>query len=381
MSFRALGLAVSLTAFATFPALAQSASANDGAFANAEGGRIWYQTCGSGPRVMVLIHDGTLHSAAWDDVWPIFCKDFHVVRYDRRGYGRSPAATQPYSRTDDVAAVMHAAGVDHAVMVGASAGGGIAVDFTLAHPKAVDRLVLVGPSISGLRYSQYFIRRVGEYVRQLQQGNMEAAIRENWLFAPGHDAAVGRAVALIKANPQNLTHGDMARLAPAAKPRLSSIQAQTLVLIGDNDVADNEGEAAVAEALIPHAHRIVVPDTGHLMYMEHPDVFARLVEQFVDARPHPDREASVRRYIESLEKGAPNYEEMAAAEAAEVRQELPQLLQLVKELGPLKSVTYEHGTEDDADVYLVTFAHGRAEWTIGPLAPDGKVQKRSFRLF
>jgi 3-oxoadipate enol-lactonase len=378
MSLRALSLAVFLAAFTALPASAQS---DDGAFANVEGGKVWYQTCGSGPKAMVLIHDGSIHSAAWDDVWPIFCKDFHVMRYDRRGYGRSPAATQPYSRTDDVMAVMHAAGMDHAVVVGASAGGGIAVDFTLAHPKAVDRLVLVGPSISGLRYSQYFNMRVIEYVRQLQQGDIEGALRSSWSFAPGHDAALNRAVALLKANPPNLMHGDPARLAPTAKPLLSSIQAPALVLIGDHDITDNQGEAAVAEALIPHAHRIVVPDTGHLMYMEHPDVFARLVEQFVDARPHPDREASVRRYVESLEKGAPNYEEMAAAEAAEVRQELPQLLQLVKELGPLKSVTYEHGTEDGADVYLVTFEHGRAEWTIGPLAPDGKVQTRSFRLF
>jgi 3-oxoadipate enol-lactonase len=382
MSLRALGLAVFLAAFATSPTSAQSASSqsDDGAFVSVEGGRVWYQTCGSGPKSMVLIHDGSLHSATWDDVWPLFCKDFHVVRYDRRGYGRSPAATQPYSRTDDVLAVMRAAGMAHAVMVGASAGGGIAVDFTLAHAKAVDRLVLVGPSISGLRYSQYFIGRVMEYVRQLQQGDIEGAVRENWLFAPGHDAVLGRAVALMKANPQNLTHGDMARLAPSAKPLLSSIQAPTLVLIGDHDVADNEGEAEVAEALIPHAYRIVVPDTGHLMFMEHPELFARLVEQFVDAKPHPDREASVRRYVESLEKGAPNYDEMDAAQATEVRQQAPQILQLMKEMGALKSVTYEHGTEDGADVYLVRFERGQAEWTIGPLSDDGKVQARSFRL-
>ena len=377
MSLRALGLAFTLALLTGLPAAAQS---DDGAFVNVEGGKVWYQTCGAGPNAMVLIHDGSLHSATWDDVWPIFCKDFHVVRYDRRGYGRSPAATEPYSRTDDVLAVMHAAGMEHAVMVGASAGGGIAVDFTLAHPKAVDRLVLVGPSISGLRYSQYFIQRVMEFVRQLQQGDIERALRENWLFAPGHDAAAAKAVALLKANPQNLTHGDMARLAPSAKPLLSRVRAPTLVLIGDHDVADNEGEAEVAEALIPHAYRIVVPDTGHLMYMEHPELFARLVAQFVDAKPHPDREASVRRYVESLEKGAPNYDEMGAAQAAEVRQQLPQILQLLKEMGALKSVTYEHGTEDGADVYLVAFEHGQAEWTIGPLGADGKVQARSFRL-
>jgi len=377
MSLRALSFAASLAILTAVPASAQS---NGGAFVNVEGGRVWYQTCGSGPKAMVLIHDGSLHAATWDDVWPIFCKDFHVVRYDRRGFGRSPAATAPYTQTNDLLAVMRAAGMEHAVMVGASAGGGIAVDFTLAHPRAVDRLVLVGPSISGLRYSQYFIRRVTENVGQFQKGDIEGGLRSGWAFAPGHDAAAAKAAALLRANPQNLMYHGMARIAPPAKPLLASITAPTLVLIGDYDVADNEGEAAVAEAMIPHAYRIVVPDTGHLMYLEHPDLFARLIAQFVDAKPHPDREASIRRYVESLEKGAPNYDDMDAAQAADVRQEAPQILQLVKELGALISITYSHGAEDDADVYLVRFAHGQAEWTIGPLSANGKVQKRQFRL-
>ena len=219
MLLRALSFAVSLAAFAIIPASAQS---DDGAFVNAEGGRIWYQTCGSGPKAMVLIHDGTLHSATWDDVWPIFCKDFHVVRYDRRGYGRSPVATAPYSRIDDVAAVMHAAGMAHAVVVGSSAGGGIAVDFTLAHPDAVDRLVLVGPAISGLRYSEYFDQHIMIMGQHYRQGDIEGALRAGGAFAPGHDAAVSRAAALLKANPQNVMHGDMARLTPTAKPLLPS---------------------------------------------------------------------------------------------------------------------------------------------------------------
>jgi hypothetical protein len=271
--------------------------------------------------------------------------------------------------------------MEHAVMVGASAGGGIAVDFTLAHPKAVDRLILVGPSISGLRYSQYFNMRLAEGRPNFVKGDFEGLLRSwGYAFAPGHDAALKQAAALLKANPQDLMHRDPARLAPTAKPLLSSIETPTLVLVGDHDIADNQGEAAVAEALIPHAYRIVMPDAGHLMFMEHPDTFVRLVEQFVDARPHPDREASVKRYVEPLEKGAPNYDEMAPAEAAEVRQELPQLLQLIAQMGALASVTYEHGTEDGADVYLVAFEHGQAEWTIGPLTPAGKVQNRLFRL-
>lgn len=368
-----------LSIFTTLTGLIFPARADDGAFVNVEGGRVWYQTCGTSAKNMVLIHDGILHSAGWDDVWPLFCKDYHVVRYDRRGYGRSPAATVSYSSTDDVLAVMHAAGMEHAVVVGASAGGGIAVDFTLAHPDAVDRLVLVGPSISGLRYSQYFNQRSAEWRPYYMKGDMEGMLRGSWAFAPGHDAALKRAAALLKANPQDLAHGDMARSLPTALPLLATIKTPTLVLVGEDDVADNQGEAEVAEALIPHAYRVVVRDTGHLMYMEHPDVFAGLVEQFIEARPHPDREASIRAYVESLEKGAPNYDQMSAPQAAEVRQELPQLLQFIKAMGALKSIAYEHGTEDGGDAYLVTFEHGRAEWTIGPLSADGKVQKREVR--
>jgi hypothetical protein len=168
----------------------------------------------------------------------------------------------------------------------------------------------------------------------------------------------------------------MARPAPTALPLLPTIKAPTLVLVGEDDVTDNQGEAEVAEALIPHAFRIVVRDTAHLMYMEHPEIFVRLVEQFISARPHPEREESIRRYVESLERGAPNYDEMVPSEAADVRQELPQLLQFIKSMGALKSIRYDHGTEDGADVYRVTFEHGQAEWTIGPLTADGKVQKR-----
>ncbi|MES2253683.1 MAG: hypothetical protein V4559_01435 [Pseudomonadota bacterium] len=62
MSLRALVLAFWL---AVLPAMPVAAQSDDGAFVNAEGGKLWYQTCGAGPKAMVLIHDGSLHSATW----------------------------------------------------------------------------------------------------------------------------------------------------------------------------------------------------------------------------------------------------------------------------------------------------------------------------
>src|ERR1022692_140980 len=168
---RMLALTVALTVLAS-TAWAESTA---GAFVTVEGGRVWYQSCGSGPKAMLLIHDGILHSATWDDVWPILCQDFHVVRYARRGYGRSPAATAPYSPVDDLEAVMHSAELEHAVLVGSSSGGGLAVDFTLQHPAAVDRLVLSGPAVSGIAFSQYFNERATALSQRFNQGDIDGA--------------------------------------------------------------------------------------------------------------------------------------------------------------------------------------------------------------
>ena len=85
-----------------------------------DGGQIYYETCGKGPQAIVLIHDGVINSASFDDMWPVLCKDFRVVRYDRRGYGKSPAANTPYSPQEDLAAVMRAANVEHASLAGFS---------------------------------------------------------------------------------------------------------------------------------------------------------------------------------------------------------------------------------------------------------------------
>lgn len=81
------------------PAQSQVPSAaGPGNFLDVDGSKIYYEECGAGPEAVVLIHDGIAHSVVWDAVWPAFCKQFHTIRYDRRGYGRSPATTQLRNR-------------------------------------------------------------------------------------------------------------------------------------------------------------------------------------------------------------------------------------------------------------------------------------------
>jgi uncharacterized membrane protein len=91
----------------------------------------------------------------------------------------------------------------------------------------------------------------------------------------------------------------------------------------------------------------------------------------------PGTEESLRRYIQSLEQGHPNYDEMAPQLAAAVNRQLPKIMSTINGLGAFNSLTYEGTDKDGADVYIAAFARGRLEWHIGPLV-DGKVAYRQF---
>ncbi len=321
---------------------------------------------------MVLIHDGVLHSAAWDDVWPALCRSFRVVRYDRRGYGRSPEAQAPYSPLDDLQAVMGAAEIKHAVLVGASNGGGLAVDFTLAHPGEVDRLVLVGPEVTGVQHSRYFIGRLVELQGRLARGDVAGALRNSWAFAPGDDANMARLLKLEAANPQDMQHKDPALPLPPAVGRLGEIRAPTLLVVGESDQPDNHASAGVVEHAIPGATRVVVPGAGHLVYMAKPAEFSELVTRFAENLPSPGTEEALRRVIGEFQRGEPDYSRMSAYLGGVVRSQIGAIKHLQAANGPLKSITFKGPGGDGDDVFVVAYEHSTGEVRIA-LDAEGRI--------
>jgi 3-oxoadipate enol-lactonase len=264
------------------------AAADDSApghFVEVENGKIYYEECGIGPDAVVLIHDGIAHSAVWDGVWPAFCKEFHTIRYDRRGYGRSPAATTWYYEIEDLHTLLRHLKVDHAFLVGSSHGGELTIDFTLAHPKLVDGMVLVGAVVSGYGYSDHFLNRGIANSKPLEKNDSAAAI-SNWandkyVLAADHPEAKKRLHDILTASPQDLNHPDFSRPTPDSLPRLGEIRVPTLILVGDVDIPDVHSHAGVIEVGIPNSRRIVVEDAGHLMYLEKPEEFTRLTLTFI----------------------------------------------------------------------------------------------------
>ncbi len=256
-----------------------------GSFLEMDGAKLYYEECGNAPHTVVLVHDGVLDSAAWDDVWPEFCKHFHTVRYDRRGYGQTPAASHGYYPTDDLAALLRHLNQRGVAIVGSSHGGEISINFTLDHPDMVQQLVLVGAVVGGMPYTRHFLERGAALGKPLEKGDtagaIAAAVEDKYLTAPGSDAAKKRMAQILSASPQDLNHAEMELPVKPALPRLADIHVPTLLLVGDADIPDVQAHAGAIEAGIPRARRVVVSDTGHLMYLEKPMEFSRIVIEFL----------------------------------------------------------------------------------------------------
>jgi pimeloyl-ACP methyl ester carboxylesterase len=283
-------------------AAAQSVQANPSAesdhFVQVSGVKLYYEECNpSGPISVVLLHDGLIHSITWDDIWEPLCAKYHVMRYDRRGYGRSDAATAPFAPEDDLFQLMRLLKMDRAIIVGNSSGAGLALDFALAHPDMTEGLFLIGPVVHGMPTSAYFLERGNRANAPLARNDFKAAAenwsRDSYLISGPNPQAREKVFDALALNPQNLRTGGRfeTRPSPPTVLRLSQIQVPALVLIGEADIADVIAYAGAIEAALPIVSFEVWKNCGHLIQLEKPSDLVSRFQRFAALADR--REASV----------------------------------------------------------------------------------------
>jgi pimeloyl-ACP methyl ester carboxylesterase len=250
-------------------------------------GRLYYEERGSGATIL-LLHDGLVHSAAMDSQMQTLSRTYRVIRYDRRGYGKSDTPSKRYSPVTDLEAVFGALGVTRAVLVGASAGGALAVDFALSHPDRVSGLVLAGAIVGGYGFSEHFRQRGSRAMAPTASGDYRAAMRnmidDKFELAPGNEEARERLWELIEPLAEkHLKNPPTLRMLPewSAAERLPEIRVPTLIVVGEEDIPDVHAHSGVLEFGIPGSERVVLEGAGHLIFFERPEEFNRLVLGFL----------------------------------------------------------------------------------------------------
>jgi pimeloyl-ACP methyl ester carboxylesterase len=250
-----------------------------------DGGRLAYEVQGNG-EPLVLVNGGGMDYRQWDRVVPELAQRFRVIRYDPRGWGRSPAATAPFSQAGDLRGLLNALGVKRAHVVGLSWGGGVAADFALSHPDRVDRLVLVGPAVGGYPWSSAFGERGRRFALAGDTPRVQLLLDDPW-FSPGAqgDAELTawiRGLLLENIRAFHLPVELERRLDPPAWRRLEEVRAPTLVVTPGRDHPDILAQDDSLARRIPGARQVMVPGAGHMLHIERPAEFNRIVAGFLE---------------------------------------------------------------------------------------------------
>jgi 3-oxoadipate enol-lactonase len=258
------------------------------------GGSLYYEEQGNGPS-LVFIHAGIADSRMWGPQVAVFAGNYHVVRYDMRGFGRSPLPEESFFRHEDLRALLDHLAIDRAVLIGSSIGGQTAIDFTLAYPERVRALVAVCSGVTGFGFDHYD----GPYLKEwdliheaIEAGDAAAAnelIVRLWIDGMGRtpdqvDPYV-RTLALAMNRPivekEIAGGGEGEALEPAAIDRLDEIIAPTLVIMTTLDPPDSQALSQTLAQEIPHARLAIIEGAGHLPNLEQPDDFDRLLGDFL----------------------------------------------------------------------------------------------------
>lgn len=264
----------------------------------------FYEDSGDGQAV-VLIHGYSVDSRLWQHQTPALVKaGFRVVSYDVRGHGRSMVPPVGYTwenYSQDLAELLDRLNLESAVtqplgepaahVVGLSMGGGIALQFALDHPERVLSLTLVDSVLPGYQYGEEMSRPLEEMRAAVARDGLRAVFDGPWLDSPLFDGVRRRPAAFELV--RQMVHGyqapdyqsDQARPVgyqpPDIAARLGDIQARTLVIVGEDDLADFRLIAEMLAGNIAEARLDVMERCGHIPPLEEPERLNEVLVEFL----------------------------------------------------------------------------------------------------
>lgn len=233
----------------------------------------------------------------WAPVADALGRRFRLVVFDHRGSGSSDEARRPCTvgtLAGDAVAVLDAARISSAHVLGVSLGGMVAQELAIERPERVRRLVLASTT-PGWPHGYPFPAgnalllwdRVSVPPAVARRRRIEHALSATTLRR--RPELVGRIAAHQEDHPPRTAGARLLTAAGAGygnRGRDTRISAPTLVVHGEADRVVDPRNAEVLAERIPGARLAVVPARGHLLWWEDPDGFADIVTGFLE---HDDR--------------------------------------------------------------------------------------------
>jgi 3-oxoadipate enol-lactonase len=256
-----------------------------------DGTRIHYEVTGKSGATPVLMIQGLGASKnAWNLQRIAMATRFRIISFDNRGAGRSDKPTEPFTleqMADDALAVLDAAGIETAHVVGASMGGVISQIVAVKYPHRVRSLTLVCTACRNHPWRQELLQTWAKTAadKGMIEVGKEAA---QWVMSPRSFRRLVPAFTwmgpLAALRPR---HSFVSQIDAILNTRedlvdqLSTISAPTMVIVGNQDILTPRGDSEEIAERIPNAELVVISGAAHGLMMEHSSTFNRILIEFL----------------------------------------------------------------------------------------------------
>lgn len=256
-----------------------------------DGTRIHYEVTGKSGATPVLMIQGLGASKnAWNLQRIAMATRFRIISFDNRGAGRSDKPEESFTleqMADDAIAVLDAAGIDTAHVVGASMGGVISQIVAVKFPHRVRSLTLVCTACRNHPWRQELLQTWAKTAAD--KGMIEVGkVAAQWVMSPRSFRRLVPAFTwmgpLAALRPR---HSFVSQIDAILNTRedlveqLSTITAPTMVIVGNQDILTPRGDSEEIAERIPNAELVVIAGAAHGLMMEHSSTFNRILIEFL----------------------------------------------------------------------------------------------------
>jgi pimeloyl-ACP methyl ester carboxylesterase len=260
--------------------------------ADSKGVRIRWEEAGEGAPVLLIMGLGYTRDM-WHRVTPLLAERFRVISFDNRGVGQSDVPEGPYTvarMAADAVAVLDAAGVDTAHVIGVSLGGMIAQEVAIAHPERVRSLVLCATTAGGAVHvppAQEVLAVLQARATMGREEGVRAMVP--YVYDPSTPPERIEEDLAIRLRTYPSTEGYTAQLLAAtahdAAARIGALRMPTLVVHGETDGLIPAENGRILARVIPGARLVMLPDTSHILFTDRTEESMRAIVEFLEAAP------------------------------------------------------------------------------------------------
>ena len=239
---------------------------------------LWIDDSGGDGEPLVLLHPGIADSAIWHRLLPLLGAR-RVVRFDRRGFGQSPIATEPFQAVTDLVAVLDHLSADRVHLVGNSMGGETSLALAITDPTRIASMTLLCPGIGGYPWpdpspeDQELYARYGAAKEARDIGTLVEIGLAEWYRSGADDYLAGQMRRAVEAD---FAQESLELDNPEQWDALGDLRIPTAVIAGELDPADSLQASIDLADRIPDAE-LVRLDADHVPQYREPEAVADVV--------------------------------------------------------------------------------------------------------